>query len=172
MRKISTDLDQYKKKYNECEFDLKEAKYELNQLSARYTKLQADKEHEIEVLKSQLSDSQLQIETKNKNNDQKLVMISLENERMRKLLETLSTNSNTTSDNNNNASSRTRQHILLKSIQCVDKIKQYTNSNAIQFDQFDYKTYQAIQRTNQVSQALLCLFTAFSNDWLWVYYSL
>ncbi len=147
MRKLSSELDQYRKKFTECEFDLKETKYELNQLQAKHSKLQSDKDHEAGVYKSQLHDLQLQLEGKSKDHDQRLLLISLENERLRKLLETLSSSH---SPNEQSTVSRTRQHIIAKSMQSIDKMKQLSNTNGVRIDDFDYKTFQQLQKNAQV----------------------
>lgn len=156
MRKISGELDQYRKKFTECEFDLKEARYELNQLQSKHTKLQNDKDHEAGVYKSQLHDLQLQLEGRHKDHDQRLVLISLENERLRKLLETLSSSH---SSNEQSTVSRTRQHIIAKSIQCVDKIKQYSNTNGVKIDDFEYKTFHLLQKNAQVKSHTISIQT-------------
>ncbi len=116
MKKLRSEVEESRKKSQQLEFDLREARYEVTQLTNNISKISEEKSHQEAIYKSQLQDFQLKLESSVRQNDEKYSIITVECDKLKRLYETLSIT-------NDSSQGRTKKHVLSKVFQSLEKIR-------------------------------------------------
>lgn len=120
LRTTTSKLDQTKKKLSECEFDIREARYELNQLSQNYNKLKDEKIQQENMHRREMQAMQEQLASQSRLHSEKAHIASLECQKVAKLLE----NYSHTQGGVKRAEgvSKSKKHLLDKALAAVSKV--------------------------------------------------
>lgn len=120
LRTTTSKLDQTKKKLSESEFDLREARYELNQLSSSYNKLKEEKTQQENMHRREMQDIQEQLAAQSRLYSEKAHIISLECQKVAKLLENYNHTQNVVK--RAEGVNMSKKHLLNKALATVTKV--------------------------------------------------
>lgn len=126
LRATSSNLEQTKKRLTECEFDLREAKFELHQLTGIHSKAKEERIRQDQLHRSEMAELAAKAEASKSAHNEKAAVIAMECERITKLLETFCLN-----HDGRKAESicRTKRHLLDKAQAAVNKIHALAATN-------------------------------------------
>lgn len=141
VQKSRNELDNCRKKLTDCEFDLREAKYEITQLMTQVQKLEDERNLMQTVHQSQILEIRLKSESALKSSEEKHHLISLESQKVIKLLDKFISSSESSIGGGGGAMMKTQQHILDKLVTGISKIQQINTGSSsnqyahVKFDQ-------------------------------------
>lgn len=121
LRNTTHELEQTKKKLANCEFELREAKYDTNQHIHKYQKIEEEKKHAEVVFQSKLTEMQLKQDMMIRIHEERYHTIALECDKVCTLLEGFVHTAEECKRREN--VSKTMRHILGKTISCLERVK-------------------------------------------------
>ncbi len=112
-----------KQKLSQTEFDLKEARYEVNEWLGKYQSLQEEKKADEKILQSKLNELQINLDSSNKSHEDRYIIIAHESDKVCKIMDSFL---ETAQIKQNDSLSKTMRHLLRKAIVSLEKVKATT----------------------------------------------